>query len=483
MDEMEKAGKAIVIGGSIAGLLAARVLSDYYTEVLILDKDELPTEPQERLGTPHAFHPHRFTARGKMITERFFPGFENDLVANGAPSSFNKTVCNSNQYGSITGPYQRNDIKFSRANLESVIRRRVQDIPHVHVLDRQDVIGLLPSPDHTAVTGVLVRNRKEPGQVTEARADLVVDTSGRFSKLPQWLAEMGYEVPCPDVLRANIGYSTQRFQVPHHLTYLIEKWDVINIAGQPATGTFTGVFSFIENQVAEMLLYRPGGNYPPTDEKGYRQAIAELPSPLIAEILEGLEPLTTIRSYRVPELYRHRYEQMTRWPSGLLVLGDAFCIFDPIFGQGMTVAAIEAEKLDACLRQQQVNPQLDFEKEVLVCMQAAIEPAWWLNCATDIQWEGVEYDGSDSLQGITFISRVMSLLLQEATAKQNLPWYGLYWGVNTLSQSPRDIFNAQTVSEILGTSDEGRQLLAELQQTHHGMSLEEILDEIIPFKE
>lgn len=258
MGKMEKSGKSIVIGGSIAGLLAARVLSDYYTEVLILDKDELPTEPQERLGTPHAFHPHRFTARGKMITERFFPGFENDLVANGAPSSFNKTVCNSNQYGSITGPYQRNDIKFSRANLESVIRRRVQDIPHVHVLDRQDVIGLLPTPDHTAVTGVLVRNRKEPGQVTEARADLVVDTSGRFSKLPQWLAEMGYEVPRPDVLRANIGYSTQRFQVPHHLTYLIEKWDVINIAGQPATGTFTGVFSFIENQVAEMLLYRPG---------------------------------------------------------------------------------------------------------------------------------------------------------------------------------------------------------------------------------
>ena len=89
----------------------------------------------------------------------------------------------------------------------------------------------------------------------------------------------------------------------------------------------------------------------------------------------------------------------------------------------------------------------------------------------------------DSLQGITFVSRVMSLLLQEATAKQNLPWYGLYWGVNTLSQSPRDIFNAQTVSEILGTSDTGMLLLEELQQTHQGMSLEEILDEIIPFKE
>ncbi|QRG68655.1 FAD-dependent oxidoreductase [Brevibacillus choshinensis] len=483
MTRTKKAGKAIIIGGSIAGLLSARVLSDYYAEVLIMDKDELPTVLQDRSGTPQAFHPHRFTTRGKMITEGFFPGFEDELVANGAPSSWNKTVFNSNQYGSITGQYQRNDIKFSRANLESVIRQRVLSIPHVHVLAKHDVIRLLASPDHTAVTGVLVRDRSAAGTVTEVKADLVVDASGRFSKLPVWLEELGYEVPRPDVLKVNIGYSTQRYQVPPHMTDLIEKWDVINIAGQPATGTFTGVFSFIENQVAEVVLYRPGGHFPPTDEKAYRQAIAELPSSLIKETMEGLEPITVVRGYRVPELYRHRYEQMKDWPSGLLVLGDAFCIFDPIFGQGMTVAAIEAERLDACLRQHRENPIPDFEKHVLGHIQAAIEPAWWLNCAADIQWKGVEYAGRDPLEGITFVSNVMNLLLKEATTKQNFPWYGLYWGVNTLSQPPRAIFNAHTVAEILGASEEGKPLLTEIMSTHEGKTLEEILDEIIPFKE
>ncbi|MGG3491742.1 FAD dependent oxidoreductase [Brevibacillus choshinensis] len=482
MTYIQKEGKAIIIGGSMAGLLTARVLSDYYAEVWILEKDELPEKPEDRLGTPHAFHPHRFTQRGKMITERFFPGFEEDLVANGAPSSLNKTAYNQNQYGIMSGPYQRNDIKFSRAVLEWVIRRRVQKIPHVQFLARHDVIRLSTSADLCTITGVVVRERGSSEQETTFASDLVVDTSGRFSKLPQWLADMGYEVPRPDLLKVNLGYSTQRYQVPPHLTQLTEQWDVINIAGQPETGSFTGVFSFIENQVAEVLLYRPGGQFPPTNAEAYKQAIAELPSPLIAEVLEGLEPLSGVKSYRVPELYRHRYEKMESWPAGLLVLGDAFCIFDPIFGQGMTVAAIEAEKLDSCLREQRNHPKAGFELRVLRHLQDVIEPAWWLNCAADLQWEGVTYAASEPLQGITFGSKVMNLLLKEATTKKNFQLYGLYWTVNTLYHSPRAIFNPQMVADILNASEEGQYLLAEL-SGESGRPLAEVLEEIIPFKE
>ncbi|MDF2681794.1 MAG: squalene epoxidase family protein [Brevibacillus sp.] len=482
MTNIQKEGKAIIIGGSMAGLLTARVLSDYYDDVWIMEKDELPEKPGDRSGTPHAFHPHRFTQRGKMITERFFPGFEEDLVANGAPSSLNKMAYNSNQYGSMCGLYQRNDVKFSRAMLEWVIRRRVQRIPHVRFLAGHDVIRLNTSADLSTITGVVVRESGSLGQETTYTSDLVVDTSGRFSKLPKWLVDMGYDVPSPDLLKVNLGYSTQRYQVPPHLTELTEQWDVINIAGQPAHGTFTGVFSFIENQVAEVLLYRPGGQFPPTNGEAYKQAIAELPSPLIAEVLEGLEPVSGVKGYRVPELYRHRYEKMERWPAGLLVLGDAFCIFDPIFGQGMTVAAIEAEKLDSCLREQRDHPKPGFEQRVLRHLQDAIEPAWWLNCAADIQWEGVAYAGSEPLRGITFGSKVMNLLLKEATTKQNFQLYGLYWAVNTLSQSPRAIFNPQMVTDILSASEEGQLLLAEVLGVS-GRPLAEILEEIIPFKE
>ncbi|MFD0697533.1 NAD(P)/FAD-dependent oxidoreductase [Paenibacillus sp. GCM10027628] len=478
MKNVQNMGKAIVIGGSMAGLLTARVLSDYYEEVLVVDKDEFPEIPTDRAGTPQAFHPHRFTMRGKMITDRFFPGYEEELVALGAPSSLNKTIHNMNQYGSMIGQYPRNDIKFSRAALEWVLRERVKAIANVQFLPKHDVLGLLTTPDQGAVTGIQVRDREAGGQEKTLTADMVFDTSGRQSKLAQWLEDLGYEVPKPDLLKVALGYSTRRYKVPSHLTNLIEKWDVINIAGQPANGTFTGVFSFIENNIAEVLLYRPGGHYPPTNADEYEQAVAQLPSPLIAEVLQELEPLTAPRGYRVPELYRHHFEQMERWPSGLLVLGDAFCTYDPIFGQGMTIAAIEAEMLEVCLREQRNDPKPHFEQSVLHKLQDVIEPAWWLNCANDLQWEGVTYEGLEPLKGIDFAKKYMALHLKHATTHQNFQLFGLYWAVNTLTFSPREIINPQVVTTVLTASDEGQQLLAELSQ--QGQPLEKVLDQLIP---
>ncbi|CAG7653844.1 FAD-dependent oxidoreductase [Paenibacillus allorhizosphaerae] len=477
MNNERKEGKALVIGGSIAGLLTARVLSDYYEEVLIIDKDDFPDKPEDRAGTPHGFHPHRFTQRGKQITERLFPGYENDLLTLGAPTSLNKTVHNMNAYGSFVGQYQRNDIKFSRAALEWVLRQRAKRISHVRFLPNHDVIELVTNPDRTAVTGVRVRERGK-AELTLA-GDMVVDTSGRHSRLPKWLAELGYDVPSPDMLKVDLGYSTRRYKVPAHLLHMTDTWDVINIAGQPAKGTYTGVFSFIENRIAEMLLYRPGGHFPPTDAEAFEQAVAGLPSPIIADILQQLEPIGSPRGFRVSELYRHRYERMSRWPSGLLVLGDAFCIYDPIFGQGMTVAAMEAEVLESCLQERGHAPKDGFEQRVLQKMQDAIGPAWWLNCANDLQWEGVQYAGSEPLKGIGFGRKYMDLYLKHATTEQSWELYGLYWAVNTLSVSPDKILNPQMAATVLAATDEGRTLLAEL-SWQYGPSWENEWDRIVP---
>ncbi|OXM83451.1 FAD dependent oxidoreductase [Paenibacillus rigui] len=471
-------GKAIIIGGSVAGLMTAKVLSAFYREILIVEKDVLPDQPVNRTGTPHGFHPHRFTNRGKMITERLFPGYEQDLLALGAPSSFQKTVHNMNQYGSVVGKYPRNDIKFSRAALEWVLRRRVQELPQVHFLTNHDVIELAAAPDSSAVTGVKIRNRAQGGMDIRMAADLVVDTSGRQSKLAAWLEQLGYAVPTPDLLKVSIGYSTRRYQVPKHLHHLCEEWDVINIAGQPANGTYTGVFSFIENHVAEMVLYRPGGQYPPTDAEAFERCVERLPTPIIAEILQQLEPITSPRGYRVEALYRHHYEQMSKWPKGLLVLGDAYCIFDPIFGQGMTVAALEAEALESCLKEQRNEPAADFERQVLHQIQTVIEPAWWLNCANDLQWEDVEYEGTEPLQGVALARKYMALLLKQGTlADPKL--FGLYWAVNTLSVSPREIWNPVMVEAVLSSTEEGKQILQELLQLFD-QPLREILPQLLP---
>jgi 2-polyprenyl-6-methoxyphenol hydroxylase-like FAD-dependent oxidoreductase len=480
MNFIQKEGKAVVIGSSMTGLMTARVLSSYYEEVLLIDKDEFPQHPADRNGTPHGFHPHRFTQRGKMITEQLFPGYEEELVALGSPSSLNKIVHMMNQYGTVSAPYPRNDIKFSRAVLEWVIRGRVMKIPNVRVLAEHDVIGLHTTPDHTAVTGVQVRERGL-GVKHDYMADLVVDASGRSSKLTQWLKEFGYDVPRPDRMKAAIGYSTRRYNVPAHMKHLIEKWDVINIMGQPVKGTFTGVFSFIENQVAEILLYRPGGNYPPTDADAFEQEVAQLPTPMIAEILCELEPITPPKGFRVPELYRHHYDKMEKWPDGLLVLGDAYCIYDPIFGQGMTVAAIEVDLLDTLLQEQLNNPVPHFEQKFLREIQnKAIAPAWWLNCAVDLQWDGVEYEaGVEPLKGVSFGSRYMNLILREGTANHNFKLFGLYWGVNSLSLPLHELFHPQMVKSVLESSEEGQQLLADLLKEYE-LPLEETLIRLIP---
>jgi len=475
----QKMDQTIVIGGGIAGLLAARVLSNHYGEVWIVEKDELPVGPDLRPGTPQAFHPHRFTMRGKSVTERLFPGYEDDLVAQGSPSSFHKTVMFMNQYGTLEMQYQRNDIKFSRAVLEWVIRQRVKAIPNVRFLPKHDVVGLRTVPDRSAITGVQVRDRDRPEQDKTLTADLVLDTSGRSSKLTAWLEEIGYEVPRPDLLKVSLGYSTRRYKVPPHLTHVIDKWDVINIEGQPAAGTFTGVFSFIENHIAEVLLYRPGGEYPPTNAEQFEEAVAQLPSPVIADILRDLEPITDPRGFRVPELSCHRYEQMQSWPAGLLVLGDAFCIYDPIFGQGMTVAAMGIEVLEASLREQTNDPKDNWEREALRKIKNTIEPAFWLNCTADLRWKGVEYTGSEPRKGNTFAEEYMELFLKHAVTKSDWKLYGLYWAVNSLAVSPREIFNPQMALEVLSHTEEGRQLLSHLPQ-EKGQTLEVLLENNFP---
>ncbi|NEW04804.1 FAD dependent oxidoreductase [Paenibacillus sp. SYP-B3998] len=474
-----KEGKAIVIGGSIAGLLSARVLSDYYTEVFIVERDELPEGPVNRAGTPHSFHPHRLTPRAKKIIDRLFPGYNDDLLANGASSSLNKSLHMMNEHGSIVlGPNAQNHATNSRALLEWVFRKRVQRISNVHFLVKRDVLGLQATPDRTQVTGVILRERGGSGKTQILLADRVLDTSGRSSQIVEWLQNLGYDVPQPDLLKVALGYSTRHYKVPPAIA---ENWDTIRIEGDPSKGSYTGVFSMIENQLAEVMLYRPGGQYPPTKVEDFEKEVAQLASPLIAEVLQGLEPIDTPRGYRLPACFRHHFEIMQRWPSGFLVLGDAFCNFDPIFAQGMTVVALEVEMLEGCLQEQRQDPRLDFERNVIRKMQEVVEPAWWLNCVADLRWSGVEYVGSEPLRGIAFAQKYLDLFLKLAMSKENSQMYGLYWLVSSASISPRELINPQMISNILAAdgSDEAKQFLNEFLQGN-GQSLDDFLNQILP---
>ncbi|MGG3572437.1 FAD-dependent monooxygenase [Bacillus gobiensis] len=471
--------RVIVIGGSIAGLLAARVLSGYYNEVLIIDRDDFPDKPENRSGTPQAFQPHRLTPRGILILGRFFPGYNEELLAHGAPSALNKLNHMINSYGSMVMANQENEATFSRALLEWVLRKRVQAIPNVRFLCKKEVIRLLSSTDRSTITGIQVQDRGTAERLQQTiTANLVIDTSGRSSKVVRWLTELGYDVPKPEMLKVSLGYSTRHYRIPPHLA---AKWNVIHLAGDPVKETNAGVFSIIENNRAEIVLWNIGGRYPSTNPEQYEREISQLASQLFAEVRQELEPIAAPRGYRLPELFRQRFEQMKRWPSGLLVMGDAFCNFDPIYGQGITVAAIEAEILEASLRDKHNNPEPDFELSVLKKMQDSIEPAWWLNCVSDLRWPGVEYVGSEPFKGLKFAQNYFEYILKSATEQSNYELYGLYWLVNSLFLHPRELFNPQMVTALFAESDssDGNRLLDELTKGSD-KPLEELLDQFIP---
>lgn len=471
--------RAIIIGGGIGGLMSARVLSEYYGEVLIVDKDDFPEIPENRSGTPQDFQPHRLTPRGSMIMNRLFPGFNDELLAQGAPSSLNKMAHLSNPYGSHAMPNAEDEATFSRALLEWVFRERVKGIPNVRILPKQDVIGLLTNSERTIVTGITIIDRGQSRLQKTLEADLVLDSSGRSSKLVAWLQNLGYTVPKPDILKVSLGYSTRHYQIPSHLA---DKWDVIRVDGNPSKNEFTGVFSTVEGNRAEMLLWGAGGCFPPTNAQDFEQTVARLADPLIAEVLKELKPLTSPRAYRISELNRQHFEQMVQWPSGLLVIGDAFCNFDPIYGLGMTMAAVEVETLEQCLIEQRTNPSPNFENKVLQTLQNVVEPAWWLNCVSDLQWSGVEYVGQP-LSGIDFVQKYFNVFLQEATTKRNFEQFLLYWGVNSLLFSPRVMINEQMISSVLtdASSADKQWFSAFLQE--RGQTLEEYLDQLPSFSE
>lgn len=475
---MKKTERAIIIGGGIAGLLAAKVLSGFYREVVILDRDTFPDQPENRPGTPQAYQSHRLTPRGGLILNRYFPGYVAELIKYGASSNEGKTTHLCNSYGTMTSVGQ-GDASFSRALLEWVLRRYVQDIENVRLLGLNEVIRLCASDDRSQVTGVEIRERSSgKRQQFTMNADLVMDTSGHLSKTVQWLTELGYEVPPAELLKVDLGYSTRRYRIAAEL-----KGDLhtIRMESDPVKAAPAGVFSLIENDTAEMVIWNLEGRYPSTSPDRFEQEIRELAIPLLNKSLQGLEPIGQPRGFRVKQLSRQHFEQMQRWPSGLLVMGDTFCQLDPIYGQGMTLAAIEAEVLEACLQKQLSSPKPDFELRVLQQMQDNIETAWWINAVSDLSWKGVEHVGPEPIKGLEFAQNYFAYILKLTTEQSNFEIFGLYWLVNSLFLSPRELFNPDMFTALLaaGGSGEAKEWLEDwLKESDR--PLEERLKQTIP---
>lgn len=380
---MSKRGqRAVVCGAGMGGLLAARVLSEFYETVTLVERDKLPDATAPRRGVPQGRHFHVLWSRGSRELGQLFPGILDELVAAGA------TVCDDgnlsqvsirvagheyNRSGTFSDPAAVVIHLLSRPLLESQVRRRVRAIDNVELLDGHDFVEPIAAQPQR-VTGAQVVNR-DTGAERILDAELVVDAMGRSARTPAFLDQLGYGRPVTERSLANANYSSQLMRVPAGT--VAEKMTFVVPEPERPTG---GAFSVYEHDTWIFTVARLAGQEPPDNLPGMLASAAQFAPPELVTALKEGEPLGEVAVFRYPGAFWRRYDKMLRFPAGLLVFGDAICSTNPIYGQGMTVATLEAAALRECLG----GANGDLSRRFFAAAGQLIGPLWASNQFNDL---------------------------------------------------------------------------------------------------
>jgi 2-polyprenyl-6-methoxyphenol hydroxylase-like FAD-dependent oxidoreductase len=422
---------AIVIGASMAGLLATRVLADHFEQVTLVERDAFPPEGEHRRGVPQGRHTHGLLAGGKQVLEQLFPGISQELINGGAVNGdlahdsrwFLQGACLCKFTSGLGG------LLLSRPFLEGKVRNHLLRLPNVRARESCEVEGLATSEDRQRVTGIRVAGEILP-------ADLVVDATGRGSHSPQWLEQMGFPKPREERIEIALGYTTRLFRRS------LDDLDGDGAAVIPPTPETkrAGVMLAQEGDRWTVTLVSYFGNYAPTDLEGFIEFARNLPAPFIYDVIRRAEPISEPASARFPASVRRRYENLDRFPDGFVVFGDAISSFNPMYGQGMSVAALEAVQLGETL----AEGTADLARRFFRKAAKVVDSPWNIVAGGDLR---IPETVGPRNAGVNFINWYMSKLHRAA---HHDPVVALaFHEVGNLLAPPETVMHPRIVARVL----------------------------------
>ena len=436
-------GHAVVIGGSMGGLLAARVLSEHFGQVTVLDRDTFPDLPEHRSGVPQSRHAHGILVRGQQIIAELFPGIMPELRAAGATAQGSLAIV------SPAGKLPLYEMDFdgawvSRTLLEHHVRERLKTVHNVRIISQVEVTDLVATSDKRRVTGVNARYRDGQKEPEQHLADLVVDLSGRTSKAPEWLEALGYDAPPEESINSGLGYASRFYQKPENFP---AEWAGLLVNGQPPHNPRAGLILPIEHDQWHVTVAGFAGHHPPTDEAGFLAWAEALPDPSLYEAIRVAEPLTPIRGYRTPTNRLRRFEKLARRPAGFAVMGDAVCAFNPIYGQGISTRALEALALRQVLRSTADVTSERFAQQVQRAVAKVVAAPWMIATGEDLRWPGVTLNGTKAGFGTRFIHRYSDVFLKQALHDKVLST--TYQRMINMLEPPAALMKPSSVLQVL----------------------------------
>jgi 2-polyprenyl-6-methoxyphenol hydroxylase-like FAD-dependent oxidoreductase len=395
---------AIVMGGSLAGLLTARVLSKHFDRVTIVEKDRVNHQPESRPGQPQTQHLHGLLATGLQVMTEYFPDLPTALVENGAV--MNDFAGSMRWY--IYGGY-RSQFKIgfpattmSRELLEHLVRVRVLALPNIKLLDRTIVKELQTTIDKDRIIGIEIEQHSTENHSISLTADLIIDTTGRNSASSRWLQELGYKPPLESKVHVNVRYATRIYRRDPQ-----DARSQIWIVSTPDASKQTNVgamFPIEGNRwIVTLAAWHSDGTV--ITEANFLEFANSLEGQDIYDIISQCEPLSGVIPYKFSFSLRRHYERLDRFPLGYLVLGDAVSSFNPTYGQGMTVAALEAVELDRLLIKN--IPPTQLAKTFFKNIAKVINIPWQLSVGEDFRFPQTR--GAKPI-GVDFINRYVEQL-------------------------------------------------------------------------